>query len=309
MVTMPCRSFLLAITAFLSLVPQLLAQSNSNSVGANPSTSIISAANSRSHYTWIEEFDGSADTDGQVMVLDSSFGYVFSHHLALNAGLPLYFVRVTATSPTGTSTNNSFTALGDIYAQVRLSFPNPTLNYRTQFTGRAPTGSSTDGISTGHPTYDWTNRIDRRFGAWTPFFEIGLADSIPDAFVYRRPFTSYGQLSHFQLGVGYHLREWLTLAASAFDIAPWGSQTIFSRIAKNGPAGSGGQGRGFEQNAKMTGGSGLAADNGFSAGVVLVPSKTVDFMVGYSRSTHYQLNTISFGIAVNMAEILRRSVL
>jgi len=31
----------------------------------------------------------------------------------------------------------------------------------------------------------------------------------------------------------------------------------------------------------------------------------MDFTLSYSRSTHYALNTVSFGIAVNMRAILR----
>jgi len=103
------------------------------------------------------------------------------------------------------------------------------------------------------------------------------------------------------------VREWLGLAASCFDVAPWGSQTIFSRLTKNGPVGPGGHGRAFELNGNTVGGASLAVDNGFSTGAVLAPSRTVDFTIGYSHSTHYQLNTISFGVGVNVAEVLRHS--
>jgi hypothetical protein len=254
------------------------------------SASIIPAVGSENHYTWIEQLEGSSNAEGQVILLDSSAGYVFGRHLLVDGGLPVYFIRATTTSTSGTSTTNSFSALGDIYGQVRLSFPNPAVNFKTQLTGRAPTGSTTDGISTGHATYDWTNRIDRGFGNWTPFFEIGLADSIPDTFVYKRPFASYGELAHFQLGAQYRVAEWLGVAASAFDVAPWGTQTIDSRV----------------QKTKVTGGSDLAADNGFSVGADLSLAKAIDFTVGYSRSTHYHLNTISFGVVVNMREGLRR---
>jgi hypothetical protein len=254
------------------------------------SASIIPAVGSENHYTWIEQFEGSSNAEGQVILLDSSAGYVFGRHLLVDGGLPVYFIRATTTSTSGTSTTNSFSALGDIYGQVRVSFPNPAVNFKTQLTGRAPTGSTTDGISTGHATYDWTNRIDRGFGNWTPFFEIGLADSIPDTFIYKRSFASYGELAHFQLGAQYRVAEWLGVAASAFDVAPWGTQTIDSRV----------------QKTKVTGGSDLAADNGFSVGADLSPAKAIDFTVGYSRSTHYHLNTISFGVVINMREALRR---
>jgi hypothetical protein len=58
------------------------------------------------------------------------------------------------------------------------------------------------------------------------------------------------------------------------------------------------------QNSQTTGGSSLAADNGFSAGIDLSPVRAIDFALSYSRSTHYHLNAISFGITVNMRAIL-----
>ena len=298
-----CRSLLLAAAVGLLVVPAARSQtysgapdtgssasSGSVSTNAETSASVISAGGSENHYTWIEEFEGSSNTQGQVMLLDSSMGYVFGRHVWAGGGIPVYFVHATTTSSVGTSTTNSFTALGDFYGQFRLSFANPILNLKTQLTGRAPTGNTSDGISTGHATYDWTNRIDRSFGNWTPFFEAGLADSIPDTFIYRRSFASYGNLAHFQLGAQYRATQWFSVAASAFDVAPWGTQTIDSR------------GKG----TKVTGGSNLAADNGFSVGADLSPVRAIDFTVGYSRSTHYGLNTISFGVAVNMRDILRR---
>jgi hypothetical protein len=295
-----CRLLLLAAALGLLLAPPARSQTNNGGPnnGSEPadrnteaSASVIAAGGSENHYTWIEEFEGSSNADGQIMLLNSSVGYVFGRHLLIDGGIPLYFVRTTFTSTSGAASTNSFTALGDIYGQTRLSFPNRAVNFKTQLTGRAPTGSTSDGISTGHATYDWTNRFDRGFDNWTPFFEVGLADSIPDTFIYRRPFVSYGDVAHFQLGAQYRVARWISAAASAFDVAPWGTQTIDNR----------------GKSTKITGGSSLAADNGFSAGVDLAPARAIDFTVGYSRSTHYGLNTISFGVAVNMRDILRRS--
>ena len=298
------RGSLLLTAAALLLVPQVRAQTNSNAPSSN-SSSVIPPMRSEDHFTWIEQFDGSANTEGQVMLLDSSVGYLYGRHLLVDAGVPVYFVRADATTNSGASTTNSFTKLGDVYGQVRLMFPNPALNFKTQLTGRAPTGSTSDGISTGHVTYDWTNRIDRDFGHWTPFLEAGLANSLPDAFVYRRPFASYGELAHFQAGAAYRVVNWLSVAASGFDVAPWGSQTIDSRVVAIGSGASTGHGPPFLQVSQTTGGSSLVADNGFSAGLDLLPAKAIDFTLGYSRSTHYHLNTVSFGVAVNMRAILR----
>jgi len=294
---------LLAAAAVLLLAPCARAQSQTG--GSSAGSPVISAGGAENHYTWVESFNGSSNTDGQVTLLDSSVGYMFDRRLLFDGGLPVYFVRATTITNSGASTTNSFTALGDLYGQVRLSFPNPLLNFKTQLTGRAPTGSTSDGISTGHATYDWTNRIDRGFGNWMPFFEFGLADSIPDAFVYGRPFASYGNLAHFQLGASYHVIDRLGVAASAFDVAPWGTQDIRSRVAGNEGGASGGHGPPFFQNPQTTGGASLAADNGFSVGGDLAATRALDFTVGYSRSTHYDLNTVSFGVTVNMRKILR----
>src|SRR5258707_3630837 len=198
------------------------------------------------------------------MLLDSSAGYLFGRHLLLDAGVPVYFVRANTATASGASTTNSFTDLGDIYGQIRLSFPNPALNFKTQVTGPASTGRTSEGISKGHATYDWTNRIDRGFGQWTPFLEVGFANSIPDTFVYRRPFASYGELAHFQAGAAYHVVSWLTVAASAFDVAPWGSQTIDSRIIGNGSGASRGHGPPVLQALQTTGSSSLTTHNGFT---------------------------------------------
>ena len=297
-----CGLLLFAAAAVL-FAPQVRAQSNSSVPSSNSSPSVKPAMRSEDHFTWIEQFDGSSNTEGQVMLLDSSVGYLFSRHLLVDGGVPVYFIRASTTTASGASTTNSFTDLGDVYGQVRLSLRNPALNFKTQLTGRAPTGSTSNGISTGHATYDWTNRIDRDFGHWTPFLEVGLANSIPDTFVYRRPFASYGELAHFQAGAAYHVVSWLSVAASAFDVAPWGSQTIDSRVGGNG-SGANGHGPPFLRAHQTTGGSSLASDNGFSAGLGISPTKAIDFTVGYSRSTYYDLNTVSFGIAVNMRAIL-----
>jgi hypothetical protein len=307
-----CGALVVAV-ALLLAPQQVRAQASSGTPSSNSSAPALPAMRSEDHFTWIEQFSGSTNTEGQVMLLDSSAGYLFGRHILVDGGVPVYFVRANTTTSTGVSTTNSFTELGDVYGQVRLSFPNRVVNFKTQLTGRAPTGSTSDGISTGHPTYDWTNRIDRDFGQWTPFLEAGVANSIPDAFIYRRPFASYGELAHFQAGAAYRVVHWLSVAASAFDVAPWGTQTIDSRIVgkgsggTGGSGGSGGHGPPFLQGHQTTGGSSLAADNGFSAGVSVSPLRAIDFTAGYSRSTHYHINIFSFGITVNMRTLLSRS--
>jgi len=145
------------------------ASSGPSSSAAPASAQVTPAANFKGHFLWTEEFDGSTNSEGQVMSIDSSVGYVFSPHFGVDAGIPVYFIRGTSTTSTGGTTTTSNNGLGDAYLQLRLAFANPVLDYKTVLTGTAPTGSSSEGLSTGHPTYDWTNHIDHHFGRLVPF--------------------------------------------------------------------------------------------------------------------------------------------
>ena len=306
--------------ATMLLAARLGAQSNSSSMSSSASNNapasaqVTPAANFERHYLWTEEFDGSTNSEGQVMSIDSSVGYVFSRHFGVDAGIPIYFVRGTSTTSTGGTTTTSNDGLGDAYLQLRFEFANPVLNYKTVLTGTAPTGSASAGLSTGHATYDWTNHFDHHFdhhfGRLVPFVEAGVGNSIPETFVFNRPFKSYGHDAHFQAGTGFQITDWLGVNASAYDVAPWGTQTIYSRLVGAGGApivSGGGHGRVFDLANQTTGSSSLAADNGFSGGVDISPGSVLDFSANYSHSVHFELNTVSFGVGVNMSELLRRT--
>lgn len=272
-------------------------------------TPVESAHGTDIGWQWVEQFAGSVNTDGQVMALTSSGGYNFSSHLGLVAGLPVYFVHNSSsiTSTTTTTSATSVNGIGDFFAGLRLSFPNPAVNYRMSLTGAAPTGDSSKGLSTGHATYDWTNHFDRRFGQWTPFAEAGLANSVPNT-VFFQQFTSLGHLVHFEGGTALSLIGPLSASASLYDFAPWGSQQVFSRlVTKGGPAaGPGSHGRVYELNQQTTGGADLTRDNGFNFGVDARIS-VFDVWAGYTRSIHFDLNVVSFGIGVNMRSLIHRA--
>jgi hypothetical protein len=291
--------------------PRLLAQSTStiSASKVSKSTNVISAGAFTPKYFWTEDFSGSTNSLGEVMSLDSTVGYAFLRNIGVDAGIPVYFVHGTTTTSTGGTTSISNDGMGDAYAQLRLSFPSPLLNYKTVLTGTVPTGSTANGFSTGHSTYDWTNHFDRGFGNWTPFAEIGLGNSIPSDFVFNRQYASFGHEAHFQVGAQYRVVDFLSVSASAYDVAPWGTQTLFSRVVPKGnpPSGAGGHGSVFGQANQSTGGAGVAADNGVSAGADIRADSLVEFALGYSHSVHFGLDTFSFGIGVNMSQLLRRA--
>jgi hypothetical protein len=293
--------------SFLRNSALMLAVILSNSVFALTLRAQTAPVESRTDigWQWVEQFAGSANSDGQVMALTSSGGYNFSSHLGLVAGLPFYFVH--NSSSTTTTSTTSVNGIGDFFAGLRLSFPNPAVNYRMSLTGAAPTGDSSKGLSTGHATYDWSNHFDRRFGQWTPFADAGLANSVPNT-VFFQQFTSYGHLVHFEAGTAFSILGPLSASASFYDFAPWGSQQVLSRLVTKGgpPAGAGSHGRVYEVNQQTTGGADLTRDHGFNFGLDARMSM-FDVWLGYTRSVHFDLNVVSFGIGVNMRSLIHHA--
>ena len=248
---------------------------------------------------WYEAFEGSTDSSGQVMTLTSSATYHLGEHFSLGAGIPVYFNRSTSTTRTTTSDG-----IGNIFATIGASWKGSGLNYGTSLTGSAPTGDSAKGLSTGHATFDWNNRFDHSASILTPFVDAGVGNSIPDTRFFHRPFTSFGNLAHFEGGTDVGLSHSFTLTLSAYDIAPWGNQTIFSRTVASGATGSGGQrGRVFQTNHQTTGGASINRDNGFTAGLSLSPKSYLDLDVGYTRSVKFAFNTFSWGLGVNLSKL------
>jgi hypothetical protein len=252
-----------------------------------------------------ESFEGDSNSDGQVMILSSSATYHFNQHFSAGIGIPIYFDR--ATSTTGTTTSSG---IGNVFATVGAVWKSPILNYGTSLTGTAPTGDSKKGLSTGHATYDWNNRVNHDFGVLTPFVDIGVGDSITDTRYFLRPFSSYGYLAHFEAGTDVDLSHSLSLTLSGYDIAPWGAQTVISRVVPAGAQGKSGSvrhNRAFENNHLTTGTASLTNDDGFNADLSFSPKPYLDLDLGYTRSVHYALNSVSFGVGVNLSSLFGKS--
>jgi hypothetical protein len=253
-------------------------------------------------YTAYAEFGGTANSDGQVYRLDSSIGYNFSKHFGADLGLPIYFVR--ASSTTGSISNNSF---GNPYLDLRLKFNNPAVNYGSVLTGFVPAADSKRGMSTGRGTFDWTNHFDHSFSRLTPFLEAGIANTIIDSEVFIRPYTTLGFNGHFQGGANFDLWKFVSVGASAYDILPFGQQTVFSKVAgKSGSASNSSHGGVFETSQQTTGSADIAKDNGYSAWIRANPNRYMDLQLGYTRSVHYALNSVFFGVGFNLGALAHR---
>jgi hypothetical protein len=253
-----------------------------------------------------EDFEGSSNSDGQVMAFSSSATYHLNSHYSAGVGIPIYFDRASS-SNTGTTSSSG---IGNAFFMLRAAWKHPVVNYGTSLLATVPTGDSNKGLSTGHATFDWDNRFDRDISRFTPFIDMGLANSITDTRFFKRPFVSYGDLAHFEAGTDVDLSHSLSLTLSAYDIAPWGAQTVTSRLIARGAAGNPGSvkhGRIFENSHQTVGTATLTRDDGYTASLSFSPKPYLDLSAGYSRSVDFALNTVSFGIGVNLSSLFGKT--
>jgi hypothetical protein len=287
-----------ALLAFLTAAAQTVAQAPAGSAPASGSKQQTVG------FTLNTSFGGSADSDSDVFAWTTTTGYIFNKHFSADVGVPILFVQ--GTTSTGSSANNA--GLGNVFGQITFIDKNPTLNFGSVATVALPTGDTSKGFSTGRVTADWTSQIAKEFGRFTPFLSAGLANSIFDSRSWRRPYTTLGDLAHFEGGTAFDLGNSLTLSASAYDIAPWGTQKLYSRIVAKGAPGGGqsNHGRVFQNNSLTTGGSSIDAENGYNADLDFSPWKYVDLDFGYTHSVHFQLDTFAFSVGFNLSPLLRR---
>jgi hypothetical protein len=252
--------------------------------------------------TFYESLQGSSNTLGQAMKLDSTVGYDFGKHFGIDFGMPVYFVRpsssLSGTTTTTTTTTSSATGVGNAYVDLRLRLDNPLINYASTLDGTAPTGDASKGFSTGRATFDWNNHFDRSLVRLTPFLNLGVANTVSDTHFFTRPFSTLGLVGHFEGGADYQIWHFVSVGASAYDILPTGQQKVFSKLVTRTTT---------KKASETTGGADIARDNGVSAWFDLDPTPFLDFEVGYSRSVHYNLDTVSFGVGVNLGYFIRKS--
>lgn len=254
------------------------------------------------------EFGGSANSEGHVLQLNTVAGYNFTSHVGMNFGVPFYMVGGSTTSGT-TKTSYSNSGIGAPFAGLTLLFNNPKVNYGTTFTTYLPTGDTTKGFSTGRTSFDWNNRVERSFSRVTPFAEAGMGNTVVDSAHFHRPYSSYGYNAHFQAGMSVEMSDKVSVGGSGYEIAPWGTQTLYSRTvahtSSSAAANSASQNRFFDASGVTTGTSSIAKDNGFSAWLDFSPTPGIDTEASYTRSVQFALNTVSFSVRFNLRKLAK----
>src|SRR5215471_2824083 len=68
-------------------------------------------------FTWTETYEGSGNSDGFITDINSTVGYIFGKHFAMNMGVPYLFVK-----PSTSKTSKTFTTgMGNPYLGLRYS--------------------------------------------------------------------------------------------------------------------------------------------------------------------------------------------
>ena len=261
-------------------------------------------------WTFGTSFEGSTSGDGSVYNLGTSAGYNFSHHFGVDLGVPYYFVGTPSAIKTKDPGAVSGNGLGNIGADLKWIFPGNALTYASTIHLAAPTGDTKKGFSTGHATWNLANHFEHGWGNFTPFIDGTVGNTIPQSKYFTKLYSSFGYNLAFEAGTEADAGP-LSLSASAYDIAPWGPQTVISKVyrctsgTKCSSTGTTTDRKSYLNTNVSTGGASLTRDNGFNFGVELKPTKTVDLQAGYSRSVPLRLNTFSFGISLDIAGALR----
>jgi hypothetical protein len=276
-----------------------------------------SGAKEETGFTSYVEFDGTTNSAGQEYIVNSNVGYSFTKRFSMDVGVPFYFVT-TASSTTTASTSAS--GIGNPSLGLRWRFPNDRLNYGTALIVSLPVGDKSLGVNTGHATFDWTNHLDHSFNRVTPFIEAGFSNTTADSRLFVRPYTSYGYNTHFRGGASVDVWKFISVGAAGYDIAPFGTQTITPRghnsAAKAGGGGTpgigaGSSGLGSGNNSvptqTTTGTASITKDYGYSVWLDASLSRYMDAEVGYTRSTTFDLNTVSFSLGFNVGRLIHRS--
>ncbi len=256
------------------------------------------------------KFEGSYSDDGGVYDLGSALGYNFTHHFGLDAGVPFYFVSTPSFIKTSNPGAVSGIGIGSFFTDLRWNYPNKSLNYSPAIHLTAPTGDKKKGFSIGHVTWNETNHFDHAFGDFSPFLDAGVGNSVMDTKFFHRPFMTYGYNAQFNGGIEYDPGKF-SLSAAVYDVAPWGNQTVISRVFRCGSAakcsasGTTTNRTSFTTASVSSGGADLVRDNGYNAGIDYKPVGYLDLEFDFSRSIPLHLNSYSFGIGVDLSSLVR----
>ncbi len=314
------RRLFVCASVFILLAPSGRAQSNDPDKAS--SEAVTQAASQTSNpfrgFTGYEYLSFTSDPFGQLYRLDSNLGYNINQYFSFDAGIPLYLASGSpslGSSGSGlmpvrsgkTSLNNE-SGPGDVYADLLFTIPVRSFNWYSTLTGTLPTGKVAAGFSTGRPTYNWDNYLERDISHLRPFADVGIANSIYDTGAFVLPYTTYGLVTHLEGGAGYQLVHSISVGASVYDDLTSGQQTVFSRVlpfaARAGPCLAASA---FECGNETVGPAAIARDHGASVWIQSFSFHGVDLFAGYTYSAQYKFNTFSLGVGLRLGPLFQKA--
>jgi hypothetical protein len=261
------------------------------------------------------QFQSSASRLGTVMNADFNLGYQLTPHVAVDIGLPVFFVR----SPFSEVTTKDWrwtTLLGDIYLDARYATTRSGAKITSVLTGTIPVSSAVRVFSTGRPQVDWFNHVEKGYKQFTPFLNLGAGSGSVNRYLFPRPYSmarpyqTLGFVSDFEGGTDYQIRKGYKIGVSAYAIVPAGPQKMFSRLVAPdfALAGDAAHDRYFNNLFETIGKAKIGRDNGFSGWVEVAHFPHFTVQVGYTRSIHYANDTVTLMLNFNGSHLLREPV-
>src|SRR5215472_343851 len=200
---------------------------------AAPTPAATASAKSQEGFTpgwgFGTKFEGTTSGDGTVTDLATGMGYNFTHHFGADLGVSYFFIGTPSSIKQKNPGAVSGNGIGGVGMDLKWNYPGHTLNYASTIHAGAPTGDEKKGLSVGHVTWNWSNHFEHGWGNFAPFVDGGVGNTIPDTRFFHRPYMTFGYNASFEAGTEVDAGPF-SLTASAYDIAPWGPQTMISRV-------------------------------------------------------------------------------
>ena len=280
--------FRLVVLAGVLCAPALVAAQQAASSAMDGSFSTSKKDTAFHGFNSYASLSGIVTGSGSLLKLDSSLGYDFNRNFGVFAGVPMYLSTAFGDS---SMSGGHVAGLGDAYLGAEMYLFPKLFRYSTSVTVGLPTGSVAKGFSPGNVTADWTNTFRRSFGKLTPRVSAGLANTvgvaigvIPTSQFVDNSLAAKGAFVHVEEGAEYDLSDRVYVGAEGYHIIPLSSQNASSALDTDV----------------------ITPDNGVDVWLGFLPRSYLSAEVGYSRSTSFALNSLSFRLGLNVGKMVRK---
>ena len=271
------------------------------------------------------QVSGSNFNTGTILTYDFDLGYQINRKISVDVGVPLMTTRTFF--PIVKANYRYTTIIGTPYLDVKYVTKRGSTNITSVLTG-AGGFNMVKTYSNGRFVVDWFNHFDRNYqiltfdATFTPFLNLGVGDGtvdrqvMPRPYELNRPYETLGGMGNGEIGGAFTIKKFYRLEGSAYGLAPFGPQKVYSRIvAPDDPIGGDGHwGRYWDKyfeaggalfNTFGSGPSRIDRDNGFGAYLEVTKFKNFTLQVGYTRSVHYGYDQANIMLQYNFTHILR----